>query len=337
MDAGRALLNNAINKIKRGEVKGSTEVVRHVLSLFSDIVGRSRDIEEMVLSMREAALRGISARPTSVMLSNYARDVFEKTYMLVVKSYGFDDLKKELTEYINLLSLRLSKLQEKAAETASRRINNGDVVMTLSYSTSVLKSIEYAVKTQGKSVRVVVAESRPRGEGVYLIKKLDELGVESTLIVDSAMNYFIKGVSKVFVGAEAVAANGALVNKVGTSLLALIARHARVPFYVVAGTYKLSVDTVFGELIELPTGEPGELIDKQELEKIGYPRVLVPLMDVTPPDYITAIVTEKGVIAPQAVPFILKDMYSKWPPAFESIQDIASNILREVEKSEAPR
>lgn len=321
-------IERVVKDIEMGRVMGSTEVVEHVLNAFRVIINKSSSMEEMVSYLEGLAMRSVVARPTSAMLTNYMRAVFEKIEDEVLKGISFKSIKEDISEFTLKITDELKKYQKNVAEMASRRISNSDVIITISYSTSVLKSIEYAVRNYNKSIKVIVTESRPRNEGVHLAEKLDDLGVETTLIVDSAMNYFIKDATKAFVGAEAIAANGAVVNKVGTSLLALISKYARVPFYVVAGTYKFSIDTVFGELIELPLGKREELISKERISEMGEPEVYVPLMDVTPPEYITAIITEKGIIAPQAVPLILKEIYGKWPPELRSLKEVISNVLR---------
>lgn len=150
------------------------------------------------------------------------------------------------------------------------------------------------------------------------------MGVSTTLIVDSAARFHMKQVTRVLIGSEAVAANGAVVNKIGTSLLALAANEARVRVFVIAPTQKFSFETIHGELIEIPTLDPSLFVPK-DLAEIGV-KGYAPLFDVTPPEYIDAIATERGFIAPQAVPFLLRELYGSWPPRVPELSELEKKL-----------
>lgn len=111
----------------------------------------------------------------------------------------------------------------------------------------------------------------------------------------------MKRVDKVLVGADAVAANGAVVNKIGTSMVALAAHEARTLFFVAAETYKFSPETIIGELIKIEERPKEEILPPEIVIKgLGGIEVRNPAFDVTPPDYIDLIITERGIIPPQA-------------------------------------
>jgi len=135
----------------------------------------------------------------------------------------------------------------------------------------------------------------------------------------------------VLMGAEAVAANGAVINKVGSSILALNAHEARVRVFVVAGINKFSLETVLGELVDIPMAREETILTPDKKKEIGENlKVFIPLVDVTPPEYIDAIITDRGVIAPQAVPFLLKEVYGSLPPRLPEIKDLVNEILSKV-------
>jgi ribose 1,5-bisphosphate isomerase len=108
----------------------------------------------------------------------------------------------------------------------------------------------------------------------------------------------MKDIDLVYVGADTIASNGAVINKIGTSQIALIAHEARVPFIVCAETFKFSPKTVYGELVEIEERDPGEIVKEGEIPKSV--RIRNPVFDATPADYIDSIVTEVGVISPYA-------------------------------------
>ncbi len=109
----------------------------------------------------------------------------------------------------------------------------------------------------------------------------------------------------VVVGADTVASNGAVINKIGTSQIALCAHEARVPVMVCAETYKFSHETLAGELVEIEERDINEIVKPGD-----FPGVVIfnPVFDATPPEYIDVIVTEEGVISPHAAFEIIKAM-----------------------------
>lgn len=146
-------------------------------------------------------------------------------------------------------------------------------------------------------------------------------------MVDSAVRFFMKNIDKVFVGAEAIASNGAVVSKIGTSLISLIAHEARKRVFTVAPSLKFSYETIYGELMKVPEGgvelilEPGR---DEELPE-GF-TARIPLYDVTPSEYIDAIATEHGLIAPQAIPLLLRSIYGAYPPVIPSLHELFTKL-----------
>ncbi len=116
----------------------------------------------------------------------------------------------------------------------------------------------------------------------------------------------MKEVDVVVVGADTITVNGALINKIGTSQIALAAKEARVPFMVATETYKFSPKTLLGELVVIEERDVREVIDGDLLE---HPNVTVrnPAFDVTPRDYIDLIITEIGAIPPEMAYIVIRD------------------------------
>jgi ribose 1,5-bisphosphate isomerase len=108
----------------------------------------------------------------------------------------------------------------------------------------------------------------------------------------------MKDMDAVVVGADTIASNGAVINKIGTSQLALAAHEARVPFYVCAETFKFSPRTMMGEMVEIEERDSLEVVRPGEVPSAV--RVFNPVFDATPPEYIDSIITEIGVVPPYA-------------------------------------
>jgi methylthioribose-1-phosphate isomerase len=155
---------------------------------------------------------------------------------------------------------------------------------------------------QGKDVHVLVDETRPRLQGARLTAwELKNLGVKHTVIADGASGFYMRrhGVDLCLVGADRVAANGDVINKIGTYNLAVVARENQVPFYVVAPLSTIDMDIMHGDLVEIEERAEEEVthIGDQRITPEGSPAGN-PAFDVTPNHYVTGIVTEYGVIRP---------------------------------------
>jgi len=149
------------------------------------------------------------------------------------------------------------------------------------------------------------------------------------MIVDSAARYFMKEIDKVIVGADAVAANGAVVNKIGTSMIALAAKESNVRTFVAAETYKFSPETMIGEVVAIERRSTDEVIGEEELRTLPSLEVKNPSFDVTPPEYIDLIITERGIIPPQGAILVLQEVMGAITP--EELEEYKTFTLGEVD------
>ncbi len=262
---------------------------------------------EFVKDMERTASLLIATRPTAVSLPNAVRYVTSR----LKQAKGAD--------LATLRAMVVSRADEfiRTSETAvkviggigARRISDGDVLMTHCNSQCALSVIKTAFK-QGKHIKVFVTESRPAKQGLISARELSKAGIPTTLIVDSAVRHFIREIDKVIVGADSIAANGAVINKVGTSQIALAAHEARVLFFVAAESYKFHPGTLVGGLIEIEERDPKEIIDPKKLPRV---KIRNPVFDVTPPEYIDLIITERGIIPPSAAYTVLQEHFERKP------------------------
>ncbi len=177
---------------------------------------------------------------------------------------------------------------------------NTGTLATVDYGTAL--GIVRAAHEAGKKVHVYVDETRPRLQGARLTAwELAQLGIPHTVIVDGAAGHVMRklGVDLCLVGCDRVARNGDVANKIGTYSLAVLARAHGVPFYVAAPTSTIDLATVRGD--EIPIEERARhevsLLGNDEVVPQASP-VYNPAFDVTPGDYVTAIITEAGVAYP---------------------------------------
>ena len=154
-------------------------------------------------------------------------------------------------------------------------------------------------KEQGKKIKVLADETRPLLQGARLTMwELKRAGIPATLITDSMAGYFISrgGVDCVIVGADRIAANGDTANKIGTYTLAVLAKENGIPFYVAAPTTTIDPSLASGDEIPIEQRSADEVTHIQRVCIAPDCEAANPAFDVTPHRYITAIITEKGII-----------------------------------------
>lgn len=178
---------------------------------------------------------------------------------------------------------------------------NAGTIATAKYGTCLAPI--YLGQERGYNFRVFADETRPLLQGARLTSwELHRSGVDVTLICDNMASIVMKNgwIDAVVVGCDRMAANGDGANKIGTSGVAILAKEYGIPFYMYVPTSTIDLDT--------PTGEdiPIELRDGDEIGTMWYERPMAPAgvktynpsFDVTPAKYITAVITEKGIVRP---------------------------------------
>jgi ribose 1,5-bisphosphate isomerase len=296
------------NNIKEMKIRGAAEIARaaaHALAIASMNIKTSSP-DEFIEELKKVKNLLLSTRPTAVSLPNALMYIMHRVEIAYKKGMSTEELKEIAIKAAEDFKKNSMEAIKKISEIGAKRIRNGDIIMTHCNS-SVVISILKEAKRQGKEFEVIATETRPRFQGRLTAKALAEAGIPVTLIIDSAARYFMPKVDKVIVGADAITANGAVVNKIGTSQIALAAHEARVRVFVGAETYKFSPSTILGELVEIEERPIEEVIPLEELPK-GV-KVANPAFDITPPEYIDIIITEKGIIPPQAAILILMEEF----------------------------
>jgi len=287
-------------KISSMQIRGAGRIATAAAASLRDFsLGlQVQTLEEFNSEVRRAADVLVKTRPTAVSLSNAIR---------MVTKYQASDLesaRQAVIENADRFIENSRKAVEKIGQIGSRRIRDGDTVLTHCNSQAALSVISTAHKA-GKKIKVIATESRPRFQGITTIGMLDKLGVETELIVDSAVRSVMNEVDLVVVGADVITANGTLVNKIGTAQIALSAREARTSFMVAAETYKFSPKTILGELVTIEEREPEEVLP--DISKYKHVKVRNPAFDVTPHQYIDLICTEAGAIPPEMSYLIIRE------------------------------
>ena len=285
-----------VEAIKSMEIRGAGKIARAGASALADFAGsyKGDDIEAFRRDLAVAKDKVLGSRPTAVSLWNGVHatlkgadgcgTVKEATDLIIANAKAFNESSVNAVKFIG--------------EIGAKRIQDGDVILTHCNSSAALSVIKTAFR-QGKKFRVYATESRPWRQGILTVNELAKEGIDVTLIIDSAARTMMNSVPKGFVGAETITSHGTLINKIGTSQVALAANEARVQVYVCSETYKFSPMTLFGDMVTIEERDHAEVIGNAKLEP-GV-KIFNPVFDSTPSKYIDAIITEVGMIAPGSV------------------------------------
>jgi len=268
---------------------------------------QATDAAALRAELEEAARVMRAARPTAVNLfwavdrvmarvADPRQSTLDDLRAAVLgEAHAIADENARTNEQLRLNALPL--IPDKA--TFIHHCNTGSLA-TVEYGTAL--GIIRAAHEHGKQVRVFVDETRPRLQGARLTAwELQQLGIPFAVIADGASGHFMRtqGVDLCVVGCDRVARNGDTANKIGTYNLALVAHAHGVPLYVAAPTSTIDLSLPNGDAIPIEERPAREVthVGQEQITPDGA-AVANPAFDVTPAQYITAIVTEAGVARP---------------------------------------
>ncbi len=289
-----------IKRIKSLEIQGARNIARAGVDAlyYESEAFKGNDRSAYISNLLVAADAISAARPTEPMLRNYLKFMISRVMSEV--SAPVSELKILVASLRKSIEKEMKAARERIISYGQGLIKDGMVVYTHCHSSTVTSILKGAYDS-GRDFQVIVDETRPRFQGVKTAKELAKHGIPTTLVVDSAARLYVKSADLVLVGGDAVTAAGNLINKIGTSTLAHFAHVYEIPFYSAVELHK------FDSLTRWGLHEPIEFRDPDEVLK-NPPKnltVINPAFDETKSHYITAYITERGLIPPQMV-FMLK-------------------------------
>jgi methylthioribose-1-phosphate isomerase len=263
------------------------------------------------LEFAAAALK--ATRPTAVNLAWAVDRVLNALGkdLAMKRSLELDDLRQLVLDESQRIADEDVATNKRMAEYGAKLIHDGDTILH-HCNTGALAVVDWGtalgvIRTaheQGKHINVLVDETRPRLQGSRLTAwELGQYGIPYEIIADNAAGYFLRTgqVQEVLFGADRIAANGDVANKIGTYMLALAANDNKVPVYSVAPTSSIDLSTSDGSLIPIEERDPEEVLGIQFHGERVSPegaRARNPAFDVTPNRLISAIITENGIVEP---------------------------------------
>ena len=242
-----------LEEISNDRIHGSTELALLALDGIGRVAQSSDVVDAVVFQQRMQSLIVSlqSCRPSMVALGNLIERV--RLAASQFNAGDFETYRKLIIDHCTEASRFAVQAQSQAVREMVKLIKADDVIMTHSISSTVKKIFEQISKTR---IEIIVTESRPGDEGKVLAAYLVELGFKPTYITEAQINLLMPDVTKVIVGADAVLSDGSVINKCGTSLMAMSAQYHGVPVYVCAEAFKQTGSTEY-ELEQMDAGELG--------------------------------------------------------------------------------
>ena len=268
------------------------------------ISSNAKTPKALLKDLKIAYQRLKSTRPTAVNLV-WALDQVMKE---AASKNDVNDIKKSIILSSQNMATDDIITNKKLGKNGAEMIRKDEVILThcnagslatVTYGTAL--GVLRAANDMGKKISVIATETRPVMQGSRLTAfELDHYGIDFSLIPDTAVGHLMSSglINRVIVGADRILKSGHVYNKIGTYQVAVLAKRHNIPFYVAAPSSTFDLKSKVGDVVI-------EERNKNELMKMGNKllapkgiKIFNPAFDVTPPELITGIITEKGVLKP---------------------------------------
>ena len=268
------------------------------------ISSKAKTPKALLKDLKIAYQRLRSTRPTAVNLV-WALDQVMKEAAL---KNSVNDIKNSIILSSQNMATDDIITNKKLGKKGAEMIRKDEVILThcnagslatVTYGTAL--GVLRAANDSGKKIRVIATETRPVMQGSRLTAfELDHYGIDFSLIPDTAVGHLMSSglINRVIVGADRILKSGHVYNKIGTYQVAALAKRHKIPFYVAAPSSTFDLTSKVGDVVI-------EERNKNELMKMGNKllapkgiKIFNPAFDLTPPELITGIITEKGILKP---------------------------------------
>ena len=296
--------NDVANAIRTLVIRGAPAIgVAGAFGLaLAALQSKATTKEDMIKDLEQAKKILFETRPTAVNLAWG----LNKMMNVAKNCQNIDEIKESIVEAATTLAEDDVKINKAMGKNGAELFDNNDTIMThcnagalatVAYGTAL--GVVRAIKESGKNIKVIATETRPVMQGSRLTTfELKHEGIDVSLIPDTAVGYTMANglINKIVVGADRIVSTGHVFNKIGTYQIALIAKQHNIPFYVAAplSTFDLNSNTE-DVVIEQRKSSEVTSIGNKKTAPDGI-NVINPAFDMTPPELISGIITEKGVI-----------------------------------------
>jgi ribulose-bisphosphate carboxylase large chain len=290
------IIEKTVQDIKNLKIQGAMAVARASLKAIKKWLMVNG--QWSMVDLKKEAEKLAEARPTEPLTRNCL------SYVLWQVQKG-----QSPEEAADLILARLMDVENEIVKKGIDLIQPGMKILTHCHSSLVEKVLKSAHQ-KGTNFFVYVTETRPLFQGRITAKNLTKAGIKTTMITDAATAYTLSRldeteIDRVFLGCDAIGFDGSSVNKIGSYAIALAAKEAEIPLYIISTFLKFAPETKTGELVKIEEREPSEIWKNppQELRIIG------PAFDIVPADKITGFLSEFGLIKPYKFKTMVKKNY----------------------------
>ena len=306
-------LSDALERVKPRAIKLNNRLQRYLKEIKNDLTHGSSwlasraaeilleasdsfkkgDVEDYISFLKFYAKKLADARPSMLAIENAIIYLLGRVMEVYSRNPDLEALKELLRSEVKNWLRAKDEAFKRCIDHSTSLFKEGSKVLTHSFSSTVFEALKKA--SSKVKLEAYVTESRPLYEGRAMAKELAKSGCKVTLIADASIGYFAKEVDLALTGADTISADGSVINKMGTYLVALAAKKAEIPFYVAAETLKIGVSTLFRKL-RLEERSPSQIYRGPKGLKVRNI-----YFDVTPPELVTKIICEHGHIDPQKI------------------------------------
>ena len=243
------IFSKVLNDIKTLKIQGAENVAISAVACLKELADRKSSPKVLLGAAEQLA----KTRPTEPCMQNALH--------YLVKETAEEDLWIEVSERAEQALRHFSDSKRRIAEETNRKIVNGMTIFTHCHSSTIIDCLLLA-KKQGKSFNVNVTETRPLFQGRITATELAKAGIPVMFYADAAARFALKKADMMLIGADAITADGKVINKIGSELHAIVAQKYDLPVYVCTDSWKFDPRSVFGYERELEMRNQKEIWDK---------------------------------------------------------------------------
>jgi ribose 1,5-bisphosphate isomerase len=306
MSSTHPAIVNVVERVRTDTIGGAADTAKEVIVALASMVSDSTapDVPSLVAEVDEAVLDIMHVMPSLAPPVNALHRFVGAMERAESQGADLSSMKATLRLAAEQFASWAENALDRVARYGAEKVVDGTTVFMYSMSSTVWRIFK-AARAMGKTFSIMVTESRPANEGLWTVTEMHKAGIPVAVSIDACIGELIPQCSAVFVGADVISASGHALCKVGTYPSALVAKAHGVPFYIAADTLKFDTGTLIG----LPyRNEP---IHRHEVLDATYPEqanVIGHLFDETPPELVTAIITELGILPPAAAFMVMQQM-----------------------------
>lgn len=305
-------LAHVVKDIHSLKVQGARAVAEASLGALHDVAlhSPSTKVSSLLRELRHARTLLERTRPTEPCMRNSIRFVFQQLQSPAVATSTVQEAKQRITAAIKKAYDHFSSAEKRISRFGARKILQDMTVYTHCHSSAVIDVFK-AAKQQGKRFAVHNTETRPSFQGRITATQLARLHIPITHYVDAAVRFALRKADMVLLGADAITAEGEVINKVGTHLVVELARRYDLPVFICTDSWKFDPLTIQG------FWETIELRDAREVWEKRPSGVAIKnyAFEGVEPDLVSGIISELGVFKPEV---FIEEVKAAYPWMFIS-------------------